>query len=148
MRKARLTDAENIQDLIGLFAAEGAMLPRSINYVISNIRDFWVFEKNGEIVGCCALHPVWHNLVEIKSLAVRKDYQKSGMGKQFVTASIDESKSLGAAQIFTLTYLPEFFKKFSFKMEDKESMPHKIWAECINCPHFPDCNEVLMVKEI
>ncbi|MEA3507129.1 MAG: N-acetyltransferase [Elusimicrobiota bacterium] len=148
MRKAKLTDAEKIQDIIGDFAAEGAMLPRSINYVISNIRDFWIYEKNGDIVGCCALHPLWHGLVEVKSLAVRKDFQKTGMGKNMVNKCIEEAETLEAKKVFTLTYVPGFFEKLGFRKEDKESMPHKIWAECINCPHFPDCDEVLMVKEL
>ncbi|MDA3792556.1 MAG: N-acetyltransferase [Elusimicrobia bacterium] len=148
MRKATLNDAESIRKLIGLFAADGTMLPRSINYLISNIRDFWVIEEGGDIVGCCALHPLWYNLVEIKSLAVRKDYQNKKLGKKFVENCIDEAKTLGAGQVFTLTYIPGFFEKLGFQKKKKEAMPHKIWAECINCPHFPDCDEVLMVKEI
>ena len=55
---------------------------------------------------------------------------------------------MGAKKIFVLTYKPDFFKKFGFKRVKHSSLPHKIWVECINCPKFPDCQEVALLKTL
>ena len=146
VRKAKIQDIKQIQELINYFAKADVMLPRSLNELYENIRDFWVFEDERKIIGCCALHVCWDDLAEIKSLAVQKSKQKLGIGKRLVEACLDESKEVGAKKIFVLTYRPEFFKKFGFKKTTTASLPHKIWAECINCPKFPDCQETAMVK--
>ena len=146
VRKAKIQDIKQIQELINYFAKADVMLPRSLNELYENIRDFWVFEDERKIIGCCALHVCWDDLAEIKSLAVQKSKQKLGIGKRLVEACLDESKEIGAKKIFVLTYKPEFFKKFGFKKTTTASLPHKIWAECINCPKFPDCQETAMVK--
>ena len=148
LRKARIGDIKQIQLLINYFAEQDLMLPRSLNELYDNLRDFWVCEENKKIVGCCALHVSWESLAEIKSLAVAKDRQKKGIGTQLVSACIEEAKGLGAKKIFVLTYKPEFFRKFWFKRVTYSNLPHKIWAECINCPKFPNCQEIAMVKQL
>jgi len=124
------------------------MLPRSLNELYENIRDFWVFEDRDRVIGCCALHISWQDLVEVKSLAVEKSKQKMGIGTRLVEVAIGEAKELGAKKIFVLTYQPGFFKQFGFKKIKTASLPHKIWAECINCPKFPDCQETAMIKKV
>ena len=133
---------------INSFAKEDLMLPRSLNELYETLRDFWVCEEKKRIVGCCALHICWDDLAEIKSLAVVKDRQRKGVGKEFVSASLSEARQLGAKRIFALTYEPDYFKRFGFKRIKNSSLPHKIWAECINCPKFPNCREVAMVKQL
>ena len=124
------------------------MLPRSLNEIYETLRDFWVAEEAEKVVGCCALHISWEDLAEIKSLAVAKNKQKKGIGRLLVGACLEEAKELGAQKIFVLTYKPDYFKKFGFKRIRNSSLPHKIWAECINCCKFPNCQEVAMVKEL
>lgn len=148
IRKAKITDVKQIQGLINLFAKKDLMLPRSLNQLYENLRDFWVIEQGGKIIGCCAVHLSWENLAEIKSLAVLKKYQEKGMGTKLVYACLLEARELGAKSVFVLTYRPAFFKKFGFKRISSSKLPHKIWAECINCAKFPDCQEVAMVKDL
>lgn len=148
IRKARIKDIKQIQSLINTFAKQELMLPRSLNELYENLRDFWVFEDNKRIVGCCALHVCWQDLVEIKSLAVAKDRQRKGISKQLLVACIKEAKELQAKKIFVLTYKPEYFKKFGFRRIKNSCLPHKIWAECINCPKFPNCKEIAMVRQL
>jgi len=148
IRKAKIKDIREIQNLINSFAKQDLMLPRSLNEIYDNLRDFWVFEENKKIVGCCALHVCWQDLAEIKSLAVTKHRQRRGIGSQLITTCIKEAKELGAKKIFVLTYKPEFFRKFWFKRIKYSDLPHKIWAECINCPKFPNCQEIPMVKQL
>ena len=85
-------------------------------------------------------------MAEVKSLAVEKRRQGRSIGTQLVTSCIEEAKKLGAKKIFALTYRPEFFKKFGFRRIEHSDLPHKIWAECINCPKFPDCQEIALLK--
>lgn len=148
IRKARISDVEQMHALINAFAQEDLMLPRSLNELYDNLRDFWVAEEGKKIIGCCALHVCWQYLVEIKSLAVAKNRQKKGTGTQLVTTCLEEAKQLQAKKVFALTYKPDFFRKFGFRRVRHADLPHKIWAECINCPKFPDCQEVALLKEL
>jgi len=146
IRKAKIKDIRQIQELIGSFAKRDAMLPRSLNELYENIRDFWVYENNGRVFGCAALHISWDDLAEIKSLAVAKNKQGKGIGRDLVMACLAEARVMGAKKIFALTYKPEFFKKLGFKKINHAALPHKIWAECINCPKFPSCREIALLK--
>jgi len=146
IRKAKIEDIKKIQELIGCFAKQDVMLPRSLNELYEFIRDFWVYEQKGKIYGCVALHISWDDLAEIKSLAVAKKVQGKGVGKDLVTTCLAEAGSLGAKKVFVLTYKPEFFKKMGFKRIKHANLPHKIWAECINCCKFPNCQEIALLK--
>lgn len=148
IRKAKITDIPGIQKLINSFASRDLMLPRSLNELYENLRDFWVAKEGKKIVGCCALHVSWEDLVEIKSLAVARNQQRKGIGAQLIRASLNEAKQMEAKKVFVLTYKPDFFKKFGFKKIKHEDLPHKIWAECINCCKFPDCNETALLKQL
>lgn len=122
------------------------MLPRSLNELYENLRDFWVAESKHQIIGCCALHISWDVLVEIKSLAVRADCHRQGVGRKLVSMCLEEAGLLGAKKVFVLTYKPEYFRRFGFRRIDHSKLPHKIWAECINCSKFPDCQETALLK--
>ena len=148
IRKARIDDVKKIQQIINIFAAQGAMLSRSLNELYENLRDFWVAEEQGKVVGCCALHVCWQELVEIKSLAVERPFQHKGIGRRLVEVCLCEARELGAKTVFALTYRPDFFKKMGFRRISHARLPHKVWAECINCPKFPDCGEIAMIKKI
>ncbi len=150
IRKARIKDAKAIQKLINAFASQDLMLPRSLNEIFENIRDFWVvLDPTGRVVGCAALHIVgWDNLAEVKSLAVDKKFQKRGLGALLMRSLLEEAAGLEIEKVFALSYQPKFFKKFGFKTVSKSKLPHKIWAECCHCPKFPDCGEIALVKTI
>lgn len=148
IRKARIEDIKRIQALINAFARKDLMLARSLNELYENIRDFFVYEEKNKVVGCCALHISWEDLAEIKSLAVDRQYHNQGAGRALVDSCIQEAKTLGAKRIFVLTYAADFFKKAGFKRISHHKLPHKIWAECINCPKFPDCQEIALLKKI
>jgi len=148
LRKAKLKDAVGIYSLINSYAKEGLLLPRSLNSIYENIRDFWVYEEEGQIVGCSALHVVWEDLAEIKSLAVMESMKGKGIGTALVQACLKEAKELGVKRVFVLTYALDFFEKLGFHTISKESLPHKVWGECINCVKFPSCDETAMQVEI
>jgi amino-acid N-acetyltransferase len=146
IRKAKIKDIKEIHKLINAFARQDLMLPRSLNELFDNLRDFWVAEDNKKIVGCCALHISWDDLAEIKSLAVLKHKQGRGMGRELALTCLTEAEELGAKKVFVLTYNPDFFKKLGFRRIKHSDLPHKIWAECIKCPKFPNCQEIALLK--
>jgi amino-acid N-acetyltransferase len=112
IRDACLSDIVSIHRFINEFAAEELMLPLSVGDVTERLRDFLVAEEAGELVGCIGLHVAWDHLVEIRSLAVRKDRQSHGVGTRLVHAAFAEARRLGAHRVFTLTYVPHYFERF------------------------------------
>ncbi|SDE17831.1 Amino-acid acetyltransferase [Sporomusa acidovorans DSM 3132] len=147
-RKAKFSDVEDILKLINDYAEQGLMLPRARNTLYEGLREFILAEEDGKVVGIAALHLVWEELGEIRALAVHPSKVKSGVGSKIVELLTEEAKLLGVKTLFALTYQPGFFAKLNFKEVPKESVPHKMWKECINCPKFPNCDEIAMVKEL
>ena len=145
IRKAKITDVKTIHRLVNEFAKKGEMIPRSLNDLYENIRDIIVYEDRGEIKGVCALHILWEDLAEVRSLSVRLDVQGIGIGKKLVTTCIKEAKTLGIKRLFALTYHPDFFGKLGFSLIDKSKLPQKIWGECLRCPKFPECDESAVI---
>jgi len=150
IRKAKITDVREIQRLIELAAKRGEMLPRSLSELYDNLRDYYVFqeEDQGPIIGTCAMHISWEDLAEIRSLVVREEYNRRGFGTKLIEACLSEAISLGIYRIFALTYKPDFFRKFGFQVVDKAALPHKIWADCVRCVKFPECDEVAVLLEV
>jgi len=150
IRKAKITDVREVQKLIELSAKKGEMLSRSLSELYDNLRDYYIFqEESGDrILGTCAMHICWEDLAEIRSLVVREEYTQQGIGTKLIEACLSESISLGIYRIFALTYKPDFFRKFGFKVVDKAALPHKIWADCIKCVKFPECDEIAVLLEV
>lgn len=148
LRKAKIQDIKEIYNLVNHFAQKGEMLPRSQSELYENMRDFFVAEEDGRVIGCCALHILWDDLAEVKSLAVEESNQGKGIGRILVKACLDEARELGIKRVFALTFKPGFFEKLGFKRIDKEDLPRKVWGECIKCPFFPDCKEEAVIFEL
>jgi len=149
IRKIDIEDVPYVQKLINYFAQQHVMLPRSLNDIYENLRDFFVVtsEDDSNILGCVALHITWEDLAEIKALAVAVDQQNKGCGRALVNACLKEAKKLKIRKVFALSYKPLFFEKYGFKIIDKETMPRKIWGECVKCIKFDNCDEICLLKE-
>jgi amino-acid N-acetyltransferase len=149
IRKAVVADVSEIKKLIEPFVKDRLILPKSLHSLYSSLRDFWIMTDDaGRFIGCSAVQVCWDEVGEVRTLAVRKDMQGRGYGLELVRNCINEAKELGLKKIFTLTYKEGFFKKAGFKHIDKAKLPNKIWADCIHCPHFPDCDETAMMYTI
>jgi amino-acid N-acetyltransferase len=147
--KAEIPDAQAIHDLINLYAQRGDMLPRTMGEVYENLRDFYVVRgDDGTFMGCVALHIVWSDLAEIKSLAVPEQAQTRGLGSLLVEAAVEEARNIGLSRCFALTYRPAFFERLGFVQADVMTLPRKVWNECYRCPKFPSCNEIALVRDL
>lgn len=148
IRKTNILDAKAVQSLINESAKAQEVLPRSINDIYENIRDFFVYIKDDKVIACGALHISWEDLAEIRSLVVKSDSRGVGIGRELIEACVKEASDLKIKKLFLLTRKPEFFNKFGFNEIEKAVLPHKIWNDCTSCVLFPDCNEVAMIREI
>lgn len=148
IRKAQIADVKDIQKLLMTFANRGDMLSRSLSELYESLRDFYVVEEDGVILGAAALHIVWEDLAEVRSVAVTEDSGRKGIGSRLVQACIAEAREIGLRRIFCLTYKPDFFGKHGFRLVDKAELPHKVWGDCIKCPKFPDCDENAMILDL
>ncbi|MEA3468589.1 MAG: N-acetyltransferase [Thermodesulfobacteriota bacterium] len=142
IRNARMGDVKKIHSLLNHYADKGLLLGRSYSALYDQLRDFKVFtDSRDNLLGVCALHIIWEDLAEIRSLAVAEDAQRKNVGKKLVRVCLEEAEHFGIDKVFTLTYQADFFRKQGFADIDKSMLPHKIWSDCINCTKFPDCDE-------
>ena len=146
-RKAKFEDVEAIYELVADYAGQGVMLARSRNTLYETLRDMVVaVDDDGSIAGVGGLHIIWDRLAEVRTMAVAPDKRRRGIGAEIVRRLIEDGEVLGIEKYFTLTYQSEFFKALGFEVINKEELPHKVWKECIDCPKFPNCDEIAMVK--
>ena len=148
LRRAKTGDVIAMQQIINGWADRDAMLHRSLSQLYENIRDFFVIEEEGKIVGCAALHVNWRDLAELKSLAVAESAHGRGYGRELIQACLVEAEEIGISRVFALTYVPDLFAKNGFQVVDRSALPRKVWTECVYCPKFTDCSEIAVMHEI
>jgi len=151
LRKAIIQDVKSIHAILTNYADQDLLLPRSLSELYDHLRDFYVIENSeikGSLLGVCTLSISWEDLGEIRSLAVVEEDQKRGLGSKLVEACLSEAVEIGLKKVFVLTLIKGFFARFGFKEIEKSSLPHKIWADCLKCPKFPDCDEIAMILKL
>ena len=150
IRKAKVTDVKEIHALLLNYSEKGLLLGRSLSDLYDQIRDFYVFidEKKNAMAGICGLHICWDKIAEIRSLAIKDEYKGQGMGIDLVNSCMNEAREFSIEQLFVLTYVSDFFEKLGFRHVDKKVLPHKVWADCINCIKFPNCDEEAMMIDL
>lgn len=147
--KPKMHDIPEMQQVVRGYIEEGVILARSDDEVANSIRSYTVAKIDGEIVGFSALYIYTAKLAEVRSLAVKKEFQGRGIGAKIVDALLKEGRELGLKQVLTLTYHAEFFKKLGFREIPKEEIWHqKVWEDCIRCKHFPVCNEIALIVDL
>jgi amino-acid N-acetyltransferase len=144
IRKALIPDVREIHRLLLDYARDGLLLSRSLAELYESLRDFYVYEVDGKVVGTAALNICWEDLAELRSLAVHPDFNGRGAGRELVLACLAEARLLGIHRVFALTYKQAFFEKLGFTVIEKSQLPHKIWGDCMKCAKFPDCDEIAM----
>ncbi len=143
-----MDDVPAIHGLITHHAELGRMLFRSHTDLYEHLRDFLVWEEDGRVTGCCAVELVWRDLAELKSLAVAEERRGHGIGTQLVKAAEAEARRLGLAQLFALTRERAFFERQRYHVVPKETLPHKVWTDCVRCPVQANCDEIAVVLDL
>lgn len=124
------------------------MLFKSYAQLYEHLRDFAVFEVDGRVVGCVATSIIWADLAEVRSLAVDRAYMGQGIGKQLVQWCVEECRRLGIRKLMSLTYEQAFFEKLGFFVVEKDTLPLKVWTDCVVCPKRDVCDEIAMIREL
>jgi amino-acid N-acetyltransferase len=143
--------AKDIYTLIRSCADMGLMLPRALSDIYESMRDFVIAVDTGHdniVIGCCALHVMWDDLAEVRSLAVRESQRKHGVGRGLVEYCLDDARAFGIRRVFALTYVPRFFHKLGFHDLEKEALPLKVWSDCVRCHKYPDCDELAVAIDL
>ncbi len=151
LRKARITDVKGIHKLLMTPTGDdGLVLPRSFNQLYSHLRDFFVIvgPEDETVLACCALSISWENLAEVRSLVVARNERGQGLARKLVEACLSDAVTLGIYRVFALTNTVTFFEHMGFAETSKDSLPQKVWSDCLNCPRFPDCDEIAMIMEL
>ncbi len=149
IRKALVQEVPEIRRMLTEFARVGDVLPRTLANLYSQVRDYFVCrEDDGSLVGVAALHVSWDGLGEIRSLAVAPEHQGRGIGSRLVHSCLTEASQLGLKQVFVLTTTPPFFERFGFRLYPKDQLPPIVWADCVDCVKFPDCDEVPLILDL
>ena len=151
VRKARLTDVNDMFRMINHYAEMQLMLPKTQLQLYENLRDYSIATDESapnRILGCGALHIYWENLAEIRALAVAPGITGRGVGTSLVMELLNEARGLEIEQVFVFTYEPKFFGRFGFIQVEHRTMPLKVYNECFHCPKFNKCDELAMVLHL
>lgn len=118
IRRARTRDVVHIRRLIDLFSGERRVLSKSTVTLYEDVQEFWVGElddgRSRRVVGCGALHVLWEDLAEVRTVAVDPEVQGRGVGHRIVSALLDTARELGVRRVFCLTFETAFFAKHGF----------------------------------
>jgi amino-acid N-acetyltransferase len=148
IRIARLADAAAISEITADYAGQDIMLKRTAENIIENIRNFFVADFHGRVIGCCAIAFYTVRLAEIRSLAVVEEFKAKGVGRLLVQKAEAVLREEGVKEVFVLTLSRGFFSRLGYSEIDKEYFPQKIWRDCTNCPKLMACDEIAMVKRL
>ena len=115
VRPARTSDIKAIHKLIVDFASGGRMLQKETVTLYESVQEFMVAVEDGQVVGCGALHVLWEDLAEVRSVAITETLRGNGIGNQILERIIDRARELGLSRIFCLTFETKFFGRHGFE---------------------------------
>jgi amino-acid N-acetyltransferase len=131
IRPARTGDVKQIRSIIDTFAAPGKMLEKETVTLFESVQEFVVAVDGDQVIGCGALHVLWEDLAEVRTVAVKEEFHKNGIGHQIIEAIIDRARSVGVERIFCLTFQTEFFGKHGFKVIEGTPVEPDVYQELL-----------------
>jgi amino-acid N-acetyltransferase len=115
LRPARTADVPAIKALVDIYAGSGQkLLAKELVTLYEDVQEFRVAALDDQVIGCGALHVLWADLGEIRTLAVHPDYRNRGVGAQLLDTLVDTARQLGLARLFALTFHVNFFSRAGF----------------------------------
>lgn len=148
LREALPDDVERLHLLLQGFAEQGLLLPRSVEEVYRNFREFVVAEHDGRIAGCAGLRLYSTEIAEIVGLAVSEESHGRGIGRLMIENLLAQAKALGIRKVIALTLQPDFFYKLGFEPTQVALYPQKIAADCSRCAKRATCIEIAVAYDL
>ena len=131
IRPARTSDIKGIRALIDAFALQRRLLNKETVTLYESVQEFTVAVEDGVVVGCGALHILWEDLAEVRTVAVAENLHGKGVGRMILNAIIDRAKTIGVERIFCLTFETEFFGSLGFKEIQGTPVEPEVYAELL-----------------
>jgi len=133
IRRARTRDVRAIGGLVDDNTGSGRLLAKATVTLYEDVQEFWIAERvaDGEVVGCGALHVMWEDLAEIRTIAVRADSQGMGIGHRLVEALLGSARELGVRRVFVLTFAVGFFGGHGFEPIHGSPVSHEVYEELL-----------------
>jgi amino-acid N-acetyltransferase len=133
IRRAQTRDIRAITGLVADNVASGRLLSKATVTLYEDVQEFWVAERASDhaVVGCGALHVMWEDLAEIRTIAVHESCQGQGIGHRLVEALLDSARQVGVARVFVLTFAVAFFAHHGFKEIEGTPVSHEVYAELL-----------------
>ena len=132
VRPARTSDIKGIHKLIVDFASGGRMLQKETVTLYESVQEFVVAVEDGHVVGCGALHVLWEDLAEVRSVAVKQDVRGKGVGHGILEVLIKRAIELGVARIFCLTFETHFFGRHGFVEIEGTPVSPEVYTELLH----------------
>jgi amino-acid N-acetyltransferase len=125
VRRARTSDVPSIKAIVDLYAGSGRkLLAKELVTLYEDVQDFVVAEIDGDVVGCGALHVLWADLGEVRTLAVHTEHRATGIGAELLGRLIEIARELGLTRLFALSFHTEFFARHGFVEIDGTPVDH------------------------
>ena len=133
IRRARTPDVRAIADLVNINVESRRLLGKATVTLYEDVQEFWVAERavGGEVVGCGALHVMWEDLAEIRTVAVHPGLQGNGVGHRLVTALLGSAREVGVRRVFVLTFATGFFARHGFVEIDGAPVSPEVYDELL-----------------
>jgi amino-acid N-acetyltransferase len=132
VRRARTPDVREIRRLVDTYAGVGPrLLEKTTVTLYEDVQEFWVAELDGQVVGCGALHVLWEDLAEIRTVAVDQGFRGYGIGHRIVAALIETARELGLGRVFCLTFEVDFFARHGFRPIQGTPVSPEVYAELL-----------------
>lgn len=131
IRPALPADVRAIHALVEPYASERILLAKEWVAYYEAVQEFLVAVDGDEVVGCGALHVMWSDLAEIRTLAVNPTRRRHGIGQQLVTALLDRARAFGLRRVFCLTFEVPFFQANGFRVIEGTPVTPDVYAELL-----------------
>jgi amino-acid N-acetyltransferase len=133
VRRARTSDVPEVRRLIDVYARDGILLDKATVTLYEDIQEFWVAERDHDarVVACGALHVMWEDLAEVRTLAVDPQMRGHGVGHQLLRKLLMTARWLGVRRIFCLTFEVEFFARHGFTEIGEAPVDGDVYSELL-----------------
>ncbi len=128
IRRARTADVDAMRALVDGHAGAGLLLGKSLVNLYEDVQEFWVADRDGTVVGCGAIHVLWRDLAEVRTLVVADDERGRGVGGELLRQLLDVARDLGVARVFCLTFETAFFAAYGFAPLDGVPVEPDVYA--------------------
>ena len=131
VRRARTSDVAGIRELVDIYSADRILLSKATVTLFEDVQEFFVAELAGQVVGCGALHVLWEDLGEIRTLAVDPAHRGQGIGHRLLDRLVEQARTLGIDRLFTLTFEVEFFSRHGFREIEGSPVSHDVFEQLL-----------------